>query len=88
MYVKYISLKQDRDTDVVSRGKEEEEAKGGCGISFYVHALMQRYHCVRKHVTCALSSSYSRYPIPSSLCRSIQPLQITHTPFKIMGAFK
>lgn len=39
-------------------------------------------------VTCALSSSYSRYPIPSSLCRSIQPLQITHTPFKIIGAFK
>lgn len=38
--------------------------------------------------TCARSSSYSRYPIPSRRCRSIQPFQITHTPFRIMGAFK
>ena len=39
-------------------------------------------------ITCALSSSYSKHPVPSNLCRSTQPRHITHTPFNMNCDFK
>ena len=44
--------------------------------------------CVARRLTNAFSSSNSRHPVPSSRVQSIQPLNITQTPFIIYRDFR
>lgn len=65
--------------------EQKKDRKTGSGQWFLMYIRNKRQFDI---CTCALSSSYSRQPIPSRRWRSIQPLQITHTPFRIIGAFR